>query len=46
VASQAEKATAFRALHQRPRAFLIGNAWDAGSARIVATADLNRFMQD
>jgi 2-methylisocitrate lyase-like PEP mutase family enzyme len=26
----------FRALHAGPRAFLIGNPWDAGSARILA----------
>jgi len=32
----AEKAARFRALHQGPRAFLIGNAWDAGSARVLA----------
>jgi len=31
-----EKAARFRVLHQGPRAFLIGNAWDAGSARILA----------
>ena len=31
-----EKATRFSALHQGPRAFLIANAWDAGSARILA----------
>jgi len=31
-----EKAARFRTLHQGPRAFLIGNAWDAGSARILA----------
>lgn len=34
--SQVEKAERFRALHQGPRAFLIANAWDAGSARILA----------
>jgi 2-methylisocitrate lyase-like PEP mutase family enzyme len=34
--SQTEKADRFRALHQGPRAFLIANAWDAGSARILA----------
>jgi 2-methylisocitrate lyase-like PEP mutase family enzyme len=31
------KVEAFRALHAGPRAFLIGNAWDAGSARILAS---------
>src|SRR5919108_6553039 len=34
--SQHDKATAFRALHQGPRAFLIANAWDGGSARALA----------
>ena len=33
---QNEKAERFRALHQGPRAFLIANAWDAGSARLLA----------
>jgi 2-methylisocitrate lyase-like PEP mutase family enzyme len=35
-ATQREKANAFRALHQGPRAFIMANAWDAGSARILA----------
>ena len=34
--SQNEKAAAFRALHQGPRAFVVANAWDAGSARALA----------
>ena len=34
--TQAEKAARFRALHQGPGAFVIANAWDAGSARILA----------
>ena len=34
--SQSDKATSFRALHQGPRAFVIANAWDAGSARVLA----------
>ena len=34
--SQLEKANRFRALHQDPGHFLIANAWDAGSARILA----------
>src|SRR6184192_2962221 len=34
--TQADKAAQFRALHQGPGAFLIANAWDAGSARILA----------
>jgi len=33
---QAEKASQFRALHKGPGAFLIANAWDAGTARILA----------
>src|SRR5262249_34931249 len=33
--SQAEKAAKFRALHQAPGAFVIANAWDGGSARMV-----------
>src|SRR5882757_8322054 len=35
-ASQIEKANRFRALHEGPRAFVIANPWDAGSARILA----------
>lgn len=35
-ASQQEKALRFRALHEGPRAFVIANPWDAGSARILA----------
>ena len=35
-ATQSDKAKRFSALHQGPRAFLIANAWDAGSARILA----------
>ena len=34
--TQSEKAARFRALHQRPRAFVIANPWDAGSARLLA----------
>ena len=34
-ASQAEKAERFRALHAASGAFVIANAWDAGSARIL-----------
>src|SRR5204863_7069949 len=36
MASQSDKATRFRALHQGPAAFVIPNPWDAGSARILA----------
>ena len=35
-ASQTDRARRFRALLQGPRAFLIANAWDAGSTRILA----------
>jgi 2-methylisocitrate lyase-like PEP mutase family enzyme len=35
-AATAEKALRFRKLHEGPGAFLIANAWDAGSARILA----------
>ncbi len=35
-ASQFEKASRFRALHEAPDTFVIANAWDAGSARILA----------
>jgi 2-methylisocitrate lyase-like PEP mutase family enzyme len=34
--SPADKANRFRALHAAPGAFVIANAWDAGSARILA----------
>jgi 2-methylisocitrate lyase-like PEP mutase family enzyme len=34
--SQAERAQAFRALHEREGAFVIPNPWDIGSARILA----------
>src|SRR5580658_4299584 len=34
--TQAEKGRAFRALHQRDKAFIIPNPWDVGSARLLA----------
>jgi 2-methylisocitrate lyase-like PEP mutase family enzyme len=34
--TQIEKGQAFRALHQRDRAFIIPNPWDIGSARILS----------
>ena len=34
--TQSEKGRAFRALHERDRAFIIPNPWDAGTARILA----------
>ena len=36
--NQADKARRFRELHEAPGAFVIGNAWDAGSARLLAGA--------
>ena len=35
MATQAEKGTTFRALHQRDRAFIIPNPWDVGTARLL-----------
>ena len=35
-ASQLEKANRFRDLHRAPGFFVVANAWDAGSARILA----------
>lgn len=35
-ATQKEKAERFRALHAGPRAFVIPNPWDGGSARVLA----------
>jgi 2-methylisocitrate lyase-like PEP mutase family enzyme len=34
--TQAARAAAFRALHERPGAFIIPNPWDAGTARLLA----------
>ena len=34
---QREKTARFRALHEAPGAFVIANAWDAGSARILTS---------
>ena len=34
--TQAEKASAFRALHQQDKAFIIPNPWDVGTARLLA----------
>jgi 2-methylisocitrate lyase-like PEP mutase family enzyme len=36
MATQAEKAKAFRALHERNKAFIIPNPWDVGTARMLA----------
>jgi len=36
--NQTDKAMRFRALHEAAGAFVIGNAWDAGSARVLAGA--------
>ena len=35
MATQAQKGTTFRALHQRDRAFIIPNPWDIGTARLL-----------
>jgi len=35
--TQVEKAVVFRALHERPGAFIIPNPWDAGTARLLAS---------
>lgn len=35
--SQAEKAVVFQKLHHRSQPFVIGNPWDAGSARILTS---------
>jgi 2-methylisocitrate lyase-like PEP mutase family enzyme len=35
--TQMEKARLFRALHEKPRAFIIPNPWDAGTARLLAS---------
>jgi 2-methylisocitrate lyase-like PEP mutase family enzyme len=35
--TQLERARAFRALHDAPEAFVIANAWDAGSAKLLAS---------
>ena len=34
--TQAERASAFRALHERDGAFIIPNPWDIGTARLLA----------
>jgi 2-methylisocitrate lyase-like PEP mutase family enzyme len=36
VRTQAERGSAFRALHERKGAFIIPNPWDVGSARLLA----------
>jgi 2-methylisocitrate lyase-like PEP mutase family enzyme len=36
MSTQTEKGSRFRALHQRDRAFIIPNPWDAGTARLLA----------
>jgi 2-methylisocitrate lyase-like PEP mutase family enzyme len=37
MATQAEKAKAFRALHERPGIFVMPNPWDAGTAKLFAS---------
>jgi 2-methylisocitrate lyase-like PEP mutase family enzyme len=41
-ASQNDKARTFRALHERPGAFVIPNPFDAGTARILAGLGFGR----
>ena len=33
--SQAQKAQAFKALHEKDEVFIVANPWDAGSARLL-----------
>jgi 2-methylisocitrate lyase-like PEP mutase family enzyme len=35
--TQSEKAATFQALHERKKPFVVGNPWDAGSARILTS---------
>ncbi len=35
MATQVEKGAAFAALHQREGVFILANAWDVGSARVL-----------
>jgi 2-methylisocitrate lyase-like PEP mutase family enzyme len=37
MATQAEKARLFRALHERPGVFIMPNPWDAGTAKLFAS---------
>ncbi|MGB6974064.1 MAG: isocitrate lyase/phosphoenolpyruvate mutase family protein [Terracidiphilus sp.] len=37
MSTQVEKAAAFQALHRGPGIFVVGNPWDAGSARILTS---------
>jgi 2-methylisocitrate lyase-like PEP mutase family enzyme len=39
--TQAEKAAAFLALHQRSEPFVVANPWDAGTARILTALGFN-----
>lgn len=38
MSTQAERGAVFRALHERNQPFIVANAWDAGSASLLATA--------
>jgi 2-methylisocitrate lyase-like PEP mutase family enzyme len=38
MATQMEKAQTFKSLHSQGRAFIVANAWDAGSARLLTNA--------
>ena len=35
--TQMEKARFFKALHEKPGAFIIPNPWDAGTAKLLAS---------
>jgi hypothetical protein len=42
--THAEKAVAFRALHDEPGTFTIPNPWDAGTARLLAGLGFDRYL--
>jgi 2-methylisocitrate lyase-like PEP mutase family enzyme len=44
--SQSDKARAFRALHERPGAFVMPNPWDVGTARILAELGFEALATD
>ena len=44
--SLADKATAFRALHRRGNTFVMPNAWDAGSARLLESLRFQTLVPD
>lgn len=42
--TQAEKAQAFAALHERPRCFVLPNPWDAPPPPLPAFATINMLI--